>query len=62
VIIEVFSRFNLRRLRKQWYFRIRAGNQEILAQSEGYQNQADALGTVKLLQKGLGGAELKVLE
>jgi uncharacterized protein YegP (UPF0339 family) len=30
-------------LRRQWYWRLVGGNGEIVAQSEGYHNRADAL-------------------
>lgn len=33
----------------QWYFRRVAANNEIVAESEGYQNHADALKTAKKL-------------
>lgn len=35
--VEVFKSFD----NKQWYFRVRARNGEILCQSEGYKNKKD---------------------
>jgi len=34
---------------KEWRFRIRARNGEIIAQSEGYKAKADAIDTARLL-------------
>lgn len=57
--IEIFSRFSWKKLTKQWYFRIRARNGEILTQSEGYRNRVDALATVKMLRTELPTAEIR---
>lgn len=57
--IELFSRFTLRRMQRMWYFRIVAGNGEIVAQSEGYMTKVAALTTIKLLRSGLLAAELR---
>lgn len=40
---EIYSRRTLRG--KRWFFRIRAKNHKILAQSEGYYNRDDAVDT-----------------
>lgn len=37
------------------YFRIRAANGEIIAQSEGYKNRGDLLSTIALLNRGWFG-------
>lgn len=54
--IEVFSRRGLRG--KRWYFRVRAGNGEIVAQSEGYSRRIDAIGTVHALRSAIPQAEI----
>jgi uncharacterized protein YegP (UPF0339 family) len=57
VKIEIFSRRSLVG-RKRWYFRVRAGNGEPIAQSEGYSRRVDAVGTAHLLKTGLANAEV----
>lgn len=54
--IEQFSRFGVRGRRH--YFRIRAVNGKVLAQSEGYHNAADRDLTVVGLKAGLFDAEI----
>ena len=41
---------------KRWYFNARARNGEIILQSEGYRNQADALATIALIRTEAAGA------
>jgi len=53
---EVFKRWGLRGPR--WYFRIRAGNGEPIAQSEGYKNKADAFSAIDLLRHFSSRAEI----
>jgi uncharacterized protein YegP (UPF0339 family) len=55
--IELFSRKRLLK-RPLWYFRIRAANGELIAQSEGYSRKIDALGTANLLKNGAAGADI----
>jgi uncharacterized protein YegP (UPF0339 family) len=55
--IELFSRKRLVG-RPRWFFRIRAGNGEIVAQSEGYSRRIDARGTADALKAGLANAEI----
>jgi uncharacterized protein YegP (UPF0339 family) len=57
VKIEIFSSRSLLG-KKRWFFRIRAGNGEIVAQSEGYSRRFDALGTAHSLKTGLLNAEI----
>jgi uncharacterized protein YegP (UPF0339 family) len=54
--IEIFPRATWRG--KRWYFRVRASNGEIVAQSEGYQNRADCWSTAQLLRDDLVCAQI----
>lgn len=45
---QIFSRRTIRG--KRWYWRMRAGNGEVIAQSEGYRNRSDAIETVALVR------------
>lgn len=54
--IEVYSRRGL--FGRRWYFRIRADNGEVVAQSEGYQNKLDCHGTISRLQARVIRAEV----
>lgn len=54
--IEIFSRRGL--LGKQWYFRVKARNGEIIASSEGYRNRQDCRQTAFLLRDGLAAATI----
>jgi len=47
-VFEVFSRLTLRGRRH--YFRMRASNGKIVAQSEGYANEADAVQTIRSIK------------
>jgi uncharacterized protein YegP (UPF0339 family) len=60
VKIEIFSRRNVLG-QKRWYFRVRAGNGEIIAQSEGYIHRIDAVGTAHSMKSGMGDAEVPPL-
>lgn len=53
--IEVF-RSGL--LVQRWYFRVRAGNGQVIAQSEGYSRRIDCIGTAHSLKNGIGKAEI----
>jgi uncharacterized protein YegP (UPF0339 family) len=53
--IEIFSRQRFVR-GPLWYFRIRAKNGEIVAQSEGYSRRIDAMDTAHHLKEALGKA------
>jgi uncharacterized protein YegP (UPF0339 family) len=41
-----------------WFFRVRAANGEIIAQSEGYSRRIDAMSTIRLLRAQLANAEI----
>jgi uncharacterized protein YegP (UPF0339 family) len=49
VSFEIFSRFTIRG--RRWYFRMKAGNGETIAQSEGYTRPEAALDAVTLIQR-----------
>lgn len=53
---EVFHRRNLLG-KKRWYFRIRAENGQIVAQSEAYSRKIDAMSTIQSLRQNVGVAE-----
>lgn len=55
--IELFSRRNLFGIKK-WYFRIRAGNGEVIAHSEAYSRRIDAMGTAQAIRQDVGTAEV----
>lgn len=44
--------------RKKWYFRLRAANGQIVAQSEAYSRRIDALSTIQSIASGAGQAEV----
>ena len=54
--IEMFSRLSLRG--KRWYFRVRADNGEVIAQSEGYHNRGDARSTAQRMRDELAKASI----
>ena len=56
--VEIYSKFSLRSMKKLWYWRVRAGNGEIVASGEGYVNRMDAIGTINLLKAGLPEARV----
>lgn len=45
---QLYRRLTLRGYR--WYWRLRAANHEIIAQSEGYARKADALVSIELVR------------
>lgn len=49
-------------IRKQWYFRFRATNGQIVAQSEGYRNKQDCISTAQSVQQRAAAAQIIVLE
>lgn len=55
--IETFKRARLIG-RPRWYFRVRANNGEIVAQSEGYSRRIDCVETAHALRANLGSAEI----
>ena len=57
LVIEIFSRRTLRG--KRWYFRIKATNGEIIAQSEGYHNKVDAISTAQTMRARLFDAVIR---
>ena len=58
---EVFHRRNLLG-KKRWYFRIRAENGQIVAQSEAYSRRIDAMGTAQSVRQNVGAAEIIEVE
>ncbi len=46
----------------QWYFRARAGNGKIVAQSEGYTRKANCLNGIKAVCVATGGRIIEVNE
>lgn len=54
--IELFPRMTWKG--KRWFFRVKAGNGEIVATSEAYHNLADARKTAMLLRDEMGRAQL----
>ena len=57
LVIEVFERRTIRG--KRWYFRVKAGNGETIAQSEGYKNRGDCIGTATLMRSRLFDAVMR---
>lgn len=55
--IEIFSRRTLFSV-KRWYFRVRANNGQIVAQSEGYSRRVDAVSTAWSLKNSISIAEV----
>ena len=45
--IEVYSRVGM--FGRRWYFRLKAGNGEVIAQSEAYNRKESAMGTAQLI-------------
>lgn len=56
--IEMFSRRWAYFGGLKWFFRIRAANGEVIAQSEAYSRKIDAMSTVRLLRAQLPTAEI----
>lgn len=54
---EIFTRRGIRG--KRWYWRLRARNGEIIAQSEAYRNEGDAYATVALVRTEAPYAAMK---
>lgn len=54
---EVFHRRNLLG-KKRWYFRIRAENGQIVAQSEAYSRKIDAVSTAQSVRQSVSVAEI----
>ena len=54
--IEIFSRRGL--FGKRWFFRVRAANGEIVAQSEAYHRRLDAIEMAHSLRDELGKAQV----
>lgn len=55
--IEVFPRRTWRG--KRWFFRVKAGNGEPIAQSEAYHNYGDAWATANSLRAGIFDAVIR---
>jgi uncharacterized protein YegP (UPF0339 family) len=55
---HVYSRKPLFRPR-QWYWRLRAANGEIIAQGEGYNKPRDCYQAIELIQHGAADAPIK---
>ncbi len=47
-----------RRCDRLWYWRVKAGNREIIAQGEGYKRKAGVLKVAEILINGMDEAEL----
>jgi len=45
----------------EWFFRLRAGNGKIIAQSEGYSRKRNALKGIRAIKKCAGKARVVVL-
>lgn len=58
LVIEIFSSKSLLR-GKQWHFRVKATNGKTIAQSEGYKNRADCVGTAQMMRARLFDAVLR---
>jgi uncharacterized protein YegP (UPF0339 family) len=58
---QVYSRLTL--FGRRWYWRLRARNNEIIAQGEtnGYRNRGDCVHTVELIRDGALMAPVEVL-
>lgn len=57
LVIELFSRRTLRG--KRWFFRVKATNGKIIAQSEAYHNRADCVETAQMMRARLFDAVLR---
>lgn len=55
--IELYSRITL--LGRKWFFRIRASNGEIIAQSESYSRKVDAIATAQSIRQNVGMATIE---
>ena len=55
--IELYSRVTL--LGRKWFFRIRASNGEIIAQSESYSRKVDAIATAQAIRQNVGTATIE---
>ncbi len=55
--IELFSRRNMLGA-KRWYFRLRADNGQIVAQSEAYSRRIDAQATAQSIRQNIGAADI----
>lgn len=49
-------------IRKQWYFRFRARNGQIVAQSEGYRNKQDCINTANSIKLRAADADVIIIE
>ena len=56
------GKFEVFKSKDQWYFRLKAGNGEIIATSEGYTTEQGALKGVASVQINAGNAVIEVLE
>lgn len=59
--LEVFHRRNMLG-KMRWYFRIRAENGQIVAQSEAYSRKIDAMSTAQSIRQNVGAAEIIEVE
>lgn len=57
MVFEIFERRNMLGL-KRWYFRIRAANGEMVAQSEAYTRKASAEATVRAIMRAAASADV----
>lgn len=54
---ELFSRITL--FGKRYYWRLKAKNNRVIAQSEGYRNKVDALSTVHEIRRNSAYAQVE---
>lgn len=57
MLIELFHRRNFMG-KKRWYFRVKARNGLVIAQSEAYSRRVDALSTAGVLCREAGAARI----
>lgn len=58
-----FTLFQRRTLKgRRWFFNARAGNGEIILQSEGYRNFDDAMATIALIRTEAASAPVHIQE
>lgn len=57
---QVFQRRNVMGL-KRWYFRLRAGNGEIIAQSEAYTRKENAIYAATFIRANADNAAVEVM-
>lgn len=56
------GKFEVFKSKGEWYFRLKAGNGEIIATSEGYTTRQGALKGVASVQLNAGNADIEIIE